>query len=71
MYYRLASLLTLHRSTQKDLAEFVGISPNTLSKKMKGKIDWVFTKEVVPIVKFFRSFGSTYTVEEIFEEGFK
>lgn len=52
--------------TVADLANVVGVSSNTMSKKLNGEVDFKLT-EVKAILSFFNSKGEAHNVESLFD----
>lgn len=55
-----------HGVTVEKLADCVGISRYTLSKKINGKVDFSLS-EIRKILAFFRARGDVHTVETLFD----
>lgn len=55
-----------YRVTIAQLAEVVGISANSMSAKLNGKVDFTLT-EVKTVLAFFREKGENHTVESLFD----
>ena len=62
----LRGVMAKYGVTIAQMAEVVGISSNSMSKKINGKVDFTLT-EVRAILAFFRSKGETCTVESLFD----
>lgn len=55
-----------HGMTVAEMANVVGISKNSMSKKINGKSDFSLT-EIRKILAFFNSLGDAHTVESLFD----
>ena len=55
-----------HGVTVSKLAAYVGVSTNTMSKKINGKVDFSLS-EIRKILAFFRERGDVHTVETLFD----
>ena len=62
---KLASLRTLYKINQSDLAEVIGVTINTFSSKERGVT--AFTQqEMILITNHFKRFDSNITMDDIF-----
>lgn len=53
--------------TIRDMAEFMEMSPNTFSRKLHGKQDWLLN-EALRIVNILNSYGANVTLGGLFDE---
>ena len=54
-----------HGVTVRELAKGIGVSTNTMSKKINGRVDFSLT-EIRKTLAFFRLRGESHTVESLF-----
>ena len=55
-----------YKVTVSDLAGELGVSANTVSKKLNGKVDFTLS-EIRKILAFFNAKGENHTVETLFD----
>ncbi len=66
---KIRAILSYHGVSARELADAIGITPSTLSKKMRGQRDWHYYQDVVPMLKYLKQLtGKTYTTEQLMEE---
>ena len=62
----LRGAMAKHGMTIKEMACVIGISANSMSAKINGKVDFNLT-EVRKILEHFRNLGEKHTVETLFD----